>query len=109
MSTPSSACVPLSEDVLETTVDSQQLKPTKGVKRRLQRQRAAALLKSSAASAEEQAASSLQGQRVTEDRLRQLESELKHRKTESNSFLVSAKRYKQDKQAAQATARELAA
>ena len=109
MSTPSSACVPLSEDVLETTVDSQQLKPTKGVKRRLQRQRAAALLKSAAASAEEQAASSLQGQRVTEDRLRQLESELKHRKTESNSFLVSAKRYKQDKQAAQATARELAA
>ena len=51
----------------------------------------------------------MQGQRVTEDRLRQLESELKHRKTESNSFLVSAKRYKQDKQAAQATARELAA
>ena len=109
MSTPSSACVPLSEDVLETIVDSQQLIPTKGVKRRLQRQRAAALLKSAAASAEEQAASSLQGQRVTEDRLRQLESELKHRKTESNSFLVSAKRYKQDKQAARATARELAA
>ena len=68
-----------------------------------------ALLKSAAACAEDRAARSLQDQRdITEHHLRQLESKLQHSKTESKLFLVAAKRYNQEKQAAQTTARELA-
>ena len=104
-----SKSVSFSEEVLETTADTQQPTLKKGVKRRLQRKRAVALLKSAAVSAEEYAARSLQDQHKTEDQLRQLESELQHSKTESNSLLVAAKRYKKDKQAAQTTARELEA
>ena len=98
MSTPASAPALISEEVFETSVDSQQSKLTKGVKRRLQRQRAAALLKSAAVGAEEQAARCLQDQRETEEQLRQLDSQLQHSETVSHSFSVSAKRYKQDKQ-----------
>ena len=104
-----SKSVSFSEEVLETTADTQQPTLKKGVKRRLQRKRAVALLKSAAVSAEEYAARSLQDQHETEDQLRQLESELQHSKTESNSLLVAAKRYKKDMQAAQTTARELEA
>ena len=109
MSTTASAPASISEEVFETTVDSQQSKLTKDVKRRLQRQRAAALLKSATVRSEEQAARCLQDQRETEEQLRQLDSQLQLSKTESHSFSVSAKRYKQDKQAAQTKARELAA
>jgi glycine/serine hydroxymethyltransferase len=109
MSATASAPALISEEVFETIVDSQQSKLTKGVKRRLQRQRAVALLKSAAVRAEEQAARCLQDQRETEEQLRQLDSQLRHSKTESHSFSVAAKRYKQDKQAAQTKARELAA
>ena len=100
MSTPASAPASISEEVFETIVDSQQSKLTTGVKRPIQRERAAALLKSAAVGAEEQAARCLQDQRETEEQLRQLDSQLQHSKTESHSFSVSAKRYKQDKQAA---------
>ena len=109
MSTTASAPASISEEVFETIVDSQQSKLTKGVKRRLQRQRAVALLKSATVRSEEQAARCLQDQRETEEQLRQLDSQLRQSKTESHSFLVAAKRYKQDKQAAQTKARELAA
>ena len=109
MSTSIAVCVPFSEEISERALDSEQSKLTKGVKRRLQRRRAFSLLKSAAVSAEEQAERFLQDQRETEQQLRQLESELQHSKTESNSLLSSAKRCKQDKQAAQTTARELAA
>ena len=98
MSTTASAPASNSEEVFETIVDSQQSKLTKGVKRRLQRQRAVALLKSAAVRAEEQVARCLQDQRETEEQLRQLDSQLRHSKTESHSFSVAAKRYKQDKQ-----------
>jgi len=109
MSTTASAPASISEEVFETIVDSQQSKLTKGVKRRLQRQRAVALLKSATVRSEEQAARCLQDQRETEEQLRQLDSQLRQSKTESHSFSVAAKRYKQDKQAAQTKARELAA
>jgi septal ring factor EnvC (AmiA/AmiB activator) len=109
MSSTASVLVPISEEVLDTNVDSKQSTLAKGVKRRLQRKRAVALLKSAAACAEDRAARSLQDQRdITEHHLRQLESKLQHSKTESKLFLVAAKRYKQEKQAAQTTARELA-
>ena len=107
MSTPASAPASSFEEVFETIVDSQQSKLTKGVKRRIQRQRAAALLKSAAVRAEEQAARCLQDQRETEEQLRQLDSQLQHSKTESHSFSVAAKRYKQDKQAAHELAAQI--
>ena len=109
MSTPASAPASIFEEVFETIVDSQQSKLTTGVKRPIQRERAAALLTSAAVGAEEQAARCLHDQRETEEQLRQLDSQLRHSKTESHSFSVAAKRYKQDKQAAQTKARELAA
>ena len=65
-----SKSVSFSEEVLETTADTQQPTLKKGVKRRLQRKRAVALLKSAAVSAEEYAARSLQDQHETEDQLR---------------------------------------
>ena len=107
MSTPASAPASSFEEVFETIVDSQQSKLIKGVKRRIQRQRAAALLKSAAVRAEEQAARCLQDQRETEEQLRQLDSQLRHSKTESHSFSVAAKRYKQDKQAAHELAAQI--
>ena len=79
--------VPLSEEVLDTLVDSKQFTFAKGVKRRLERKRVVASLKSAAACADDWAARSLQDQHeITEHQLRQLESKLQHSKTESKSF-----------------------
>jgi chromosome segregation ATPase len=108
MSTSIASCGP-SEIVAEIIVGPKQSELTKGEKRPLQRKRSVARLKLAADIAQEQAAHSLQVQRESGDQLRQLQSELQKCKVESGSLSVTAKRYRQERQVAQKTARGLAA